>query len=177
MITLSSKFYSIIASKITKVSVAVLTFLAPVGFVFILIGFAIVLDTFAGRWAAKKIALRNGNDVRLTVTSKKTREGLVSKMITYQLAILSLYVIDYFVINKLISYYFPTFPIQYITTIFVGIILVWIEWDSIDEKYYLVTGKRINDLIKKRFKKSKTMIKGLAQFKEEMTEKINNDEK
>lgn len=163
------KIMHLLAHKASKVTISILGFLAPVGFTFMLVGFAIVMDTIAGRWAARKVAEREGKDVRKTVTSKRTREGLVSKMITYQLALLSLYVMDYYVLDSVVKYFLPKFPINYCVTIIISLILVWVEWDSIDEKYYIVTGKRLNDEIKNRVKKGKSIIKSAANFKDEIS--------
>jgi len=172
---LGLKIMHLLAQKTTKVIVSLVSFFSPVSFVFFLIGFAIIADTFAGRWAAKKVAEREGKDVRLFVTSKRTREGLLTKMITYQCAIIGLYIMDYYVLNSLVKYILPNFPINYIITILVGLILVWVEWDSIDEKYYIVTGKRLNDSIKNKVKQSKVIVKDLANFKSQFSDKSKPD--
>lgn len=145
-----------------------LSFFAPIHVLMLLIGAFIALDTLFGRWCAKKIAQKEGKDVRLFVTSKKTRVGFTSKVITYQTAIILLFVIDDYILNDIVSWLFSDFPIDYIITKTMGLILIAIEFDSIDEKYYIVKGVRIKDIIKKHIKSGKKLIQGGKDLKKDL---------
>lgn len=161
-------FVSLVYTKSASMLFALFSYFAPVEFVFVLIGLAIFTDTYAGRWCAKKLAIRNNKDVRIEVSSKKTREGLLIKMITYNLAIMTVYTLDKNVLNPLVMYFFESFPIDYIITKGVGIVFIAIEADSIDEKYYKVTGKRIGTLIREKVSYIKDMIREIFQFKKSL---------
>jgi hypothetical protein len=161
----------VVGSKLFKVSISLLSFFAPINFVFWIIGISIILDTFFGRWSAKKVAEREGKDVRLEVTSKKTRNGLVSKIITYNIAIGTLFIIDFYMLNDVVLYFFESFPIHYLVTKLVGIIFVLIEFDSIDEKYYIVTGKRLKQTIKSKINDGKTSVLNISDFASKLKNK------
>lgn len=150
--------------KFSKLCLAILTYFSPIDFVFVVIGGAIVFDTLAGRWAARFVARRDGKDVRLEVTSKKTREGFVLKAITYNIMILTLYAIDKNVLNSLVLYWFPNFPIDYVVTKIFGFIVVLIEFDSIDEKYYIVKGVRLKDQLRDKTRVVKDMAASFFKF-------------
>jgi len=146
-------------------------YFAPIYALMFLLGTAVLLDTFAGRWCAKRLAQRNGENVRLTVTSKKTRQGLVSKMITYQSAILLLFVLDSYMLNDVINYIGGGhFPIQFIITKFVGLVFLWVEFDSFDEKYYLVKGVKLKDKLVEKFRLIKKLVFGLKTIKDEVND-------
>lgn len=161
----------VISTKAFKVSISVLSFFSPINFIFWIIGIAIMLDTFFGRWAAKKVAEREGKDVRMEVTSKKTRNGLVSKIITYNIAIGTLFIIDFYMLNDVVVYFFESFPIQYLVTKVVGIIFVLIEFDSIDEKYYIVTGRRLKQTIRAKVIDGKKAVLSASEFASKLKSK------
>tara|TARA_R110002167_G_scaffold24774_5_gene86666 strand:- start:808 stop:1314 length:507 start_codon:yes stop_codon:yes gene_type:complete len=152
---------AILAATKTKflfVFTSIFIYLSPIHVILFLIGLAVSLDTLAGRWCAKHLAKRAKKDVRLVVTSKKTRQGLVSKMLTYQIAIISLFILDKYVLNDIINYFMSNFTVDFIITKFMGIVFLWIEFDSFDEKYYLVKGKRLKTIIGEKIKSIKRLI-------------------
>lgn len=161
----------IIGNKFTKLGVSIVSFFSPIAFVFWIIGIAIMLDTFFGRWAAKKVAQREGKDVRLEVTSKKTRNGMVSKIITYNIAIGTLFAIDFNLLNQTVMYFIPKFPIEFLITKVVGVVFVMIEFDSIDEKYYIVTGKRLKQSIKSKINDGKKSVLSMSEFASKLKNK------
>lgn len=161
----------VVGTKVFKVSISLLSFFAPVNFVFWIIGIAIILDTFFGRWAAKKVAERDGKDVRLEVTSKKTRNGLVSKIITYNVAIGTLFIIDLNLLHDTVMYFIPKFPIEFLVTKVIGVIFVLVEFDSIDEKYYIVTGKRLKQSIKSKINDGKKSVLNISEFASKLKNK------
>ena len=113
------------------------------------------------------MAQRDNKDVRMEVTSKKTRTGLVSKMITYQSAIILLFVLDKYILNDVVNYFFSNFPIDFIVTKAIGIVFLLIEFDSFDEKYYLVKGKRLKTIISNKIKSIKGLIFSAKKLKNE----------
>lgn len=143
-------------------------YLAPIHVMMLLIGVAVIADTVAGRWCARRLAKKAGKDVRLEVTSRRTREGLVSKMLAYQAVIILLFVLDSYMLDDLVQYFLPGFPISYAVTKLVGVILLLVEADSIDEKYYKVTGKRIRDIIQEKIRAIKRFILRTKDFKDEV---------
>lgn len=133
-------------------------YFSPIQVSLITVGAAILLDTLIGRWAAKKIAQRDKKDVRLEVTSKKTRRGTLSKMGIYQGVIMMLFIMDDYLLNPFLLYIFPNFPVEFFITKFIGFVLVLIEADSIDEKVYRVKNKRISTMIIEKIKGLKKAV-------------------
>ena len=154
--------------KLIGFAIAVGFFLAPIHVLMLLVGTFIILDTLAGRWCAKKQAQKLGKDVRLEVTSKKTRTGLVSKLISYQISIILLFVIDDYILNDLVKFFWVEFPIDYVVTKAMGLILIAIEIDSIDESYYKVHGVKLKDIAKKKIKSIKNLVLGIKNTKKEL---------
>lgn len=147
----------------------VMIYLAPIKVLIVLIGFAVIIDTVAGRWCAKKLAEKAKKDVRLEVTSKKMRQGMVSKIITYNIAIISLFVLDKYFLNDIVKYFAgDNFPVEFVITKIIGVVFLWMEFDSIDEKYYLVYKKRIKTIIRKKL----TSAKGLVFSAKKMNDDI-----
>ncbi|MDX1642037.1 MAG: phage holin family protein, partial [Balneolaceae bacterium] len=109
------------------------TFFAPTFILMGIVGLAILLDTIAGRWAAKHFAMKNGKIVREEVTSRKTRQGTLSKVVVYNLVVLTFFLIDHGMINEVVESYIPW---QFLLTKMTVLFICWIEFDSIDEKYY-----------------------------------------
>jgi len=135
--------------------VSISLYLAPIYPLMALVGIMIGLDTITGRWAARVKARKEGKDVRLEVSSKRTRNGLIPKILGYNAVILTVYILDRFMLSDLLTHFFPTFPVEYSATKCAGLILMWIEFDSIDENYYKVKGVKIKDIISDKFKKVK----------------------
>lgn len=123
----------------------------------------ILTDTLTGRWAARHIARLEGKDVRLEVSSRKTRDGLIPKILGYISVILFVYILDRFMLSDLVTHFFPAFPVEYSATKIGGLILMWIEFDSIDENYYKVKGIRIKDIISDKIKKLRELIKSFKK--------------
>jgi len=123
----------------------------------------ILADTLSGRWAARHIARLEGKDVRLEVSSRKTRDGLIPKILGYISVILFVYILDRFMLSDLVTHFFPAFPVEYSATKIGGLILMWIEFDSIDENYYKVKNVRIKDIISDKVKKLRELIKSFKK--------------
>src|SRR5690554_5227474 len=155
---------------ITKFAFIIATFFAPTVMLMLIVGLAILMDTIAGRWAAKRKALKEGKPVREEVTSRKTRQGTLSKVIVYNLVVITFFMIDSAMINEVVLLYVPfEFAVTKVATLFI----CWIEFDSIDEKYYHVKGVRLKDKIRSFFRGVSLIIKNIFDF----TNKIKPDEK
>lgn len=159
-------------TTLTKYILAVISYFSPIHLLMFLIGLGIIIDTYVGRWAARHKAIKNGWIVREYVSSKKTREGLVSKMITYNLVIISFFIMDKYMLNDLLMYFIPTFPIHFFITKAIGFIILLMEFDSIDEKYYNVKGVSLKEKIKDKLKDVKIAILKIVGFKAELSDKL-----
>ena len=133
-----------------------ITFFMPLAPLLVLVFFAVVADTFVGRWYAK----REGKPV----TSKKTREGFTIKMITYGGGLVFIYLLDVWVLNKFVLYYFQQ---EYLSTLFTALFLIWIEYTSVDEKVKWATGNGITDRVFDFVSKIKKTIKVLVDFRQQ----------
>jgi len=130
-----------------------MAFISPLLPLALLVTFASVIDTFVGRWYATQ-----KNEV---VTSRKTRVGLMRKLIIYFTALLFCYMVDNFMINEITRNYIW---FDWAFTKFIASLLIWIEYTSIDEKIKWVKGKGITDRIIE-FGKS---LKRLVKFKKDV---------
>jgi hypothetical protein len=70
--------------------------------------------------------------------------------------------------NDFVMYLFENFPIDFVITKAVGIILILVEYDSMDEKYYIVYGVRIGEKMKKIVRKVKSTTKDLKEFSDKI---------
>lgn len=157
----------IVKTKFFAALIGISLFFAPIAWSLLLVGFFVILDTLFGRWAAKRIAEREGKEVRKEVSSKKTRRGFGDKTMMYMLLMGSIYILDYFMFHKLICWVIPSFPIEYIISKVMGFILVLIEADSIDEKIYNVKGIRMSTLIKTKVKTLRGTVKNIRDVKDD----------
>jgi len=162
----------LIKTNILKYSLAIIAYFSPIHILMLLIGCGIIIDTYFGRWAAKNKAIKEGLDVRLYVSSKKTRQGLISKMLTYNTVMISLFIIDNYMLNDLFMYFVPSFPIHFFITKAIGFIIILMEYDSIDEKYYKIKGVSVKQNIKVKIKQTKITVLKIIGFKEELEDKL-----
>jgi len=130
-----------------------LVFIAPLFPLALIVTFAALIDTFVGRWYAKQ----KGE----IVTSRKTRLGLMRKLIIYFTALLFCFLVDKFMINEITRNYIW---FDWAFTKFIASLLIWIEYTSVDEKIKWIKGKGITDRIIE-FGKS---LKALIKFKDEV---------
>ena len=170
MIQQTTSILTIIKTHLVEFITLLLLWTGPVNGLILFILLAIGIDTLLGRKAAKVKAIREGKEPRLEVTSRKTRAGFISKAAAYiGLLILTLF-FDKMMLNDLLLYFIPTFPIEFMISKGLGIILLLIEVDSADEKYYIITGKRIKTTIHDKIKALKKLILGAKKFKDEIEE-------
>jgi hypothetical protein len=153
---------NIFSDKIGNFLIIALTFFAPLAPLLAVVGLAILIDTITGRWAAAHEARKKNIAVREYVTSKKTREGFISKSVTYSLSVILFYLLDYSIINEFSATFIPW---QFIATKVVVLYICWIEWDSIDEKYYRVKGVSLKDKFRKFTRDIKGLLTGILKLK------------
>ena len=125
-------------------------FLSPVIPMMAVCFFIIMVDTITGRKAAKK----RGE----VVNSRRTRLGLVSKLLTYFAVILMAYFTDYFILNEITTRYVW---FDYLFTRSWTGILIWIEWTSINENIKTLRGISLNE-------KAITFIEGVKKIVREL---------
>ena len=151
-----------------KYLLLIIAYFSPIHFLMGLIGLAIMLDTWMGRWAARHKAIKNGWVVREYVSSKKTRLGFSVKVLVYNLIILSVYGLDKFMMNDLFNYFVNDFPVQFVVSKSVGVVLFLMEVDSMDEKYYNVKGVSLKGKMIDKIKSLKDVAFKLVGFKKEI---------
>ena len=113
-----------------------LAFVSPIAPLALIIALFAILDTFVGRWYAKKTNEK--------ITSRKTRIGFTRKMIAYFLVLITTYLIDRFIVNEIMRNYIW---FDWAFTKFFASVLIWIEYTSIDEKIKWVNGKGLTDRV------------------------------
>jgi hypothetical protein len=134
--------------KILSYFSVVISFFIPLAPLLVLVFFAVVADTFVGRWYARRI----GEEI----ISKKTREGFTAKMVSYCGGLTFVFLLDSWVLNELVMMYFPK---DHLSTLLTALFLIWIEYTSIDEKVKWATGNGITD---RAFDFVKKVKKGLG---------------
>lgn len=97
-----------------------MAFFAPVSLIILAVGLAILADTIVALSLTKT-----------KFTSKRLRNGILSKTIAYEAAILLLFLVDYAMINDAVL---TVFSVPYVVTKLAGLFLIGIEISSIDEK-------------------------------------------
>jgi len=140
-----------------KLASIIFLFLAPIHTLILLITIIIIVDTFAGRWCAAQLAIRDGLNPRDVVTSGKTRRGVVSKFIGYNFSLLFTFALDKYLLQEIVFLIFPGTTIAFLCTKIVGLLIITIELSSIDEKFYRIKGYSIYDVILKRLRSVKSL--------------------
>jgi hypothetical protein len=132
-----------------KIGSILLSFFLPIQGILIGIGFAISLDTFTGIWKAIK--------KEESITSRKLSR-LISKTLLYESAIMLFYVMDYFLINELVT---QLFSVPFLVTKCVALVLFSIEAISINENIKEITGEDI-------WSRAKALLSRIKQIKSEV---------
>lgn len=124
-----------------------LAFVSPIAPLALLVSMFSIIDTFVGRWYAKKIGE--------TVTSRKTRLGLTRKLLIYFVVVIMAYLVDRFIINEIMRNYIW---FDWAFTKFFASVLIWVEYTSIDEKIKWIKGKGLTDRVVEFAKSLKKMV-------------------
>lgn len=131
-------------------------FFAPITGLMIAVGSAILLDTVFGIYRSVKIR------GWYFVTSRRLSE-IISKMLLYQMCIICLYIIDFFVLSE---FFQKWFSISFFATKMCAILLIFIEGVSIKENFESATGLDVWGLVKKalgRAKEVKTSVTDIIE--------------
>ena len=131
-------------------------FFAPMTGLMVAVGTAIVLDTFFGIYRSVKVKGWK------FVTSRRLSE-IVSKMLLYQMCIICLYVIDFFILTEFFQHWFS---ISFFATKICAILLIFIEGVSIKENFEKATGLDVWSLIKKALGRAHEIKDSIMDFKE-----------
>jgi hypothetical protein len=124
---------------------SVCIFLAPIQGLMIAVGFAIILDTFFGIYRSVKVKGWK------FITSRRLSE-IVSKMLLYELCMICLYVIDFFLLSEISNKFFS---IEFMATKITAMLLIFIESVSIKENFEKATGLDVWALLKSALGRAK----------------------
>ena len=125
----SSTLWAKVVALCSKLIFAVWAFLSPIYLILLAVGMFIIADTVLGIWKAKKIGQK---------ISSKRMGDVITKMLIYQLVTITFFCIDYAVINDIAI---EVVSIQFVLTKAVALVLISIEFFSIDESFKDATGK------------------------------------
>jgi len=124
---------------------SILLFYTPIVGLLIGVGVAIIFDTFTGVF--KSIKLKGVSSIKSRILS-----NIISKMALYELCILSLFAIDYYVLNEFVI---RSFGINFMFTKICAIMLIFIELVSIKENIEETFGVDLWKLLKNSFNRAK----------------------
>lgn len=134
---------------------SVLVFFAPIQGVVLSVGVAIGLDTFFGIWKSVKISgWKSFSSRKLSV--------VISKSLLYQICILTLFVIDKFILHDIAILYFQ---VEFIFTKILALVLIFIEGVSIKENFEVATGKDVWGILKKVLARAKEIKEDIDEIK------------
>lgn len=136
-----------------KLLAMISAFLMPISGLLFLVGFVIVLDTITGIWKS----LKN----KVPVTSRGL-SAIASKMLLYQVTVILFYMIDHFILNKIILQFFS---VPLMLTKVLALILVSIEVMSINENYKAVKGLDLWQAMKNLFARAKEIKKEVDEIR------------
>lgn len=149
-----NKFLNLIKDNCLQLFQVIFAFLLPINGLIIAVGVGIVIDTITGIWKAKKI--------KEIITSHKL-SAVVSKMVLYQLSIISFFIIDKYLLGEFVQL-FINIPL-FITKLLAAFLLT-IELISVNENLNVITGKNYFKLFKLyllRVKEIKTDIENIKK--------------
>lgn len=136
-----------------KLLAVISTFLMPISGLLFLVGFVIVLDTITGVWKSIK------NKVPIT---SRGLSAIISKMLLYEITVIMFFMIDQFILNKIIMQFFS---VELMLTKVLSLILVSIEVMSINENYKAVKGLDLWQAMKNLFARAKDIKKEVDEIR------------
>lgn len=140
---------------LTYIMTATALFFAPITGLMLAVGAAIILDTFFGIYRAIKVKGWK------FITSRRLSDT-ISKMLLYQMCIICLYVIDFFILSE---FFQKWFSISFFFTKLCAILLIFIESVSIKENFEKATGLDVWNLIKKALGRANEIKDSVTDFK------------
>lgn len=151
-------FFHLVKQKFLVLLQIIAAFLLPIKPLIILVGMMIILDTITGVWKAKK----KGEPI----TSRRLSQ-VVSKMVLYQVALISMFVLDKHLLGEFISIFTS---IQFFLTKVVAIFFCSIELISINEKVKIIYGLNL-------FQMFKNILIRVKELKEDVKDIVDDDNK
>jgi hypothetical protein len=124
---------------------SLILFYTPISGLLIGVGVAIIFDTFTGLF--KSIKLKGIASVKSRILS-----NIISKMALYELCIISLFAIDYYVLNEFVI---RSFGINFMFTKICAIMLIFVELVSIKENIEETFKVSLWKLLKNAFNRAK----------------------
>jgi hypothetical protein len=134
---------------------ALLLFFAPIQQLVIVVGLAILCDTFTGIY--KSVKLHGWKSIR----SRKL-SNIISKMVLYEVAIIVLYPIDKFLLNELLL---NIVSVQYFSTKVACVLLILVEITSIKENIEAALKIDIWKTLKNFIKRAKEVSNNYDEIK------------
>ena len=131
---------SIQTNLLTLISI-ITAFFLPISGIIFLVGFLILIDTITGVWKAKKL--------KQPITSRKL-SAIISKLALYEVAVIMLYLIDYWILDAIVLKFFS---VPLMVTKITALTLCSIELISISENYKIIYGLNIWDSLKNLLKR------------------------
>ena len=123
-------------------------FFAPIKGIILLVALSTIIDTCFGIWKCKKI----GEEI----TSKKFRNGLVPKLLSYVAVVMLVYSSDVFIINEMTM---NLVSVGFISTKIISLALIATEVKSMDESFIQIKGYSFIDKFKSIINKLKDLKK------------------
>ncbi len=140
---------SLLKLKLQHLAVIIAAFLAPVKFILIAVGAAILFDTVLGLLKAKK--------QKEKITSRKL-SNVIAKMALYEMAVVGIFILDKFLLSEFVLL-FTSIP--FFLTKVTAAVLVVVELVSVHENFEAITGINI-------FEKAKGYTRRAKELKEEI---------
>jgi len=131
---------SIQTNLLTLISI-ITAFFLPISGIIFLVGFLILIDTITGVWKAKKL--------KQPITSRKL-SAIISKLALYEVAVIMLYLIDYWILDAIVLKFFS---VPLMVTKITALTLCSIELISISENYKIIYGLNIWESLKNLLKR------------------------
>jgi hypothetical protein len=133
---------------------SIILFYTPITGLLIGVGIAIILDTFTGIF--KSIKLNGVSSIKSRILS-----NIISKMALYELCIILLFAIDYYVLNEFII---KSFSVAYMFTKICAIMLIFVELVSIKENIEKSFNIDLWKLLKSSFNRAKEIKDGINEI-------------
>jgi len=134
---------------------ALLLFFAPIQQLVIVVGLAILCDTFTGIYKSVKL------DGWKSIRSRKL-SNIISKMVLYEISIIVLYPIDKFLLNELLL---NIVSVQYFSTKVACVLLILVEITSIKENIEAALKIDIWKTLKNFIKRAKEVSNNYDEIK------------
>lgn len=162
--------YKLTSIGLEYILIPMALFFAPLKGILITVAAFIVLDTISGIWKSKV------NKVPIT---SKGLSAAVSKMLLYQLSVITVFLLDYYVIGDILK---GVFGIEGLAVKVTAMLLIFIEGQSINENYKVAKGvdlwkefKKLLMRVKEVTTEVSSMNKDLSGVNSNKSKKENKD--